>query len=63
MLQWLLRAIIGVVCFLVFFYALPLVLGLLGLTMPGALFELFRLAGAIVVVWYIFWGPSVPVPW
>lgn len=62
MVQWLLRAIIGIVCFLVFFYALPLVLSLLSLHMPGALFDLVHLLGIVVVCVYIVWGAKVPVP-
>lgn len=63
MLQFLLRAIVGVIGYLVFFYALPLVLDLLGIRSPAALFELLHLAALIAVLIYIVWGRPLPVPW
>ena len=63
MLQWLLRAILATIGFLIFFYALPLVLSLLGVSPPAALLALLKLAGAAVALWYIVWGPPVPLAW
>ncbi len=62
MLQLLLRAIIGVICYLVFFYALPLVLQLLNVHPPAALVELLHVAALIAVLIYIVWGRPLPVP-
>jgi hypothetical protein len=57
------RTIIGVVCFLLFIYVLPLLLDVLGINLQANAMQLIKICAAIVTLAYIafgerFWPPA-----
>jgi hypothetical protein len=55
------RTIIAIVGFVVFMYALPLLLEVFGIGLGGAALQLIRLCCGVIALAYIVWGSYPPV--
>lgn len=56
------RTIIGVVCFLLFIYVLPLLLDVLGIHLAENAMQLIKICAAIVTLGYIAFGERLWPP-
>jgi hypothetical protein len=50
------RTIIGIVCFLLFIYVLPLLLDVLGINLAANAMQLIKVCAAVITLGYIAFG-------
>ena len=62
-MNFLLRILVAVVFVLALLAVLPPFLHIIGLTLNGDVFTIFRVVVAIGAIVYVIWGPPVPRPW
>jgi len=63
MRAYLWRLIYAAVCFVLFWWILPLFLDVIGIPVGGALIQLVRACTAAIAVLYVLFGPEPPFPW
>jgi len=59
----LVRALIALVCWFVFWLIAPLFMQVVGFPMTGQVLQLVKLISACLAVLYVLFGPPVPAFW
>jgi hypothetical protein len=62
-MNFLLRILIAVVFVVALLAVMPPFLHVIGFTMNGDIFTIFKVVVAIGAICYVVWGPPVPRPW
>jgi hypothetical protein len=57
------RVVYAIICFVIFWWILPLVLQVLGVPIGGPLLQLLRACTAAIAILYIIFGKEPPYPW
>jgi hypothetical protein len=57
------RIIIAAVCFVLFWFIVPLFLDVIGIPVGGSLMQLMKACSAAIAVLYVIFGPVPPYPW
>lgn len=56
------RVLYAAICFVLFWWAFPLFLGVLNVAMPANLMQLMRVVTAALAILYVLFGPSPRAP-
>lgn len=57
------RVIYGTICFVLFWWIMPLFLAVINVPIGGPLLQLIRACTAAIVILYVIFGKEPPYPW